>query len=326
MNECQTRADVEGAVAIENIIAAGRKGRHGRRTRHDVAVNRLDRDRVPETQIAASEDDLRGGGNGRVGVDDDGAGGDLSEARVGVCALENEGTCSEFVEDGRAAAHTVDDGAVHDEKACGVVLGERTGGRPATLAKGEGAREHQIHTATEDGVPEEADIVGKREGLQSAGEAEGAVGLHRAAVEDKRAIAKSAHGAKLQAAASADCRGPGVGVGGVEYHSAAIVGHCYALGSHGVVDCADEHAVVTGEHGGVDKQGGAAGAQAIEAASARTEGGRRIGSRACIGTKEVLACANGPHSKRSGEAVHIDSKGAVEGAAIVVECGGRQAA
>ena len=326
LSERESSADVEGAVAIEQVIAAGRERGHGRRGRHDVAVNRLDRDRVPETQIAASEDDLRGGRNGGVGVDDDGAGGDLREPCVGVGALENKGTRARFVEDGWAAADTVDDGAVHDEKSRGVVLGERTGGRAAALAKGESASEHQIHGAAEDGVSEEADVVGKCERLQSAGEAERAVGLHRAAIENKGAIAKCAHGTKLQNAGGADCRGPGVGVGRVENHGAAVVGHRDALGGHGVVDCADKHAVGTGEHGGVDIQGGAAGAQAIGGIGADAKRGGGIGTRACVGTKEGLAGANGPHCKRGGEAVHIDPKGAVEGPAIVVESGGGEAA
>ena len=159
-----------------------------------------------------------------------------------------------------------------------------------------------------------------------AGEAEAGIHLNAAAVEDERPGSKSANRTELQDAGGADCRGPSVGVGGVQRHCPAVVGHRGALGGDRVIYRTDEHAVGTGEHGGVDIQGGTASTQAIETASASAKGGRRVGSRACVGTQEGLARANGPHRKRGGEAIHIDAKGAVEGSAIVFEGGGRQAA
>ena len=261
--------------------------------------------RVPETEATAGEDDLRGGGNGGVRVDDDSACVNLSKPRVGVRTLKDERTRAGLDQVARGAAHTVNYRTVYDEKAGGVVLSDGSSRRSAALAQRNSTGEKQVGGTREGGVAKECDVVRERERLRGLRQTQTRVGLDGAAVKDKRASSKRADCAKLEDGAGIDRGGASVGVRRVEQNRAAVVGERHALGGDGVANRADLNGIGAREHGAVHRQVAATspetigatrsrkGSRRVIAPSRRTEIGRPTGEAGhvqCLGKTDYIKC------------------------------------
>ena len=165
---------------------------------------------------------------------------------------------------------------------------------------------------TENAGAGEVDVVGDGHRLQQAdrgGDTEaGLIHFQCAAVEGNRSRAECARIGDPDGGVAVDGGATGEGVRGVENHRAAVANE---IGSGSAGDRADDDGVGTGEDRGVDLQRAAAGAEAIRAARADSEGGGGVVTTGCGAEEETVVRPEDSEVQGGAVADHVDAHRAI---------------